>query len=464
MVTARRDASTVDAPAPPAKLRPVLRFARLPTRALRTVRAVLDHDDDFRARVAAGADESELGRASWLFLERPEGWDEELELLSAAAAEEDEDDQATRREGVAARRLAQVESTLDALRADHARSVASLDAAESALAEERAARATLERSVAELSARIVELGDDRAAAVKHLKATEALATNRLEELRAVRARVDELESLTADDGARGRDDVAVDGDDVPSGDAGRPAPAMPTPPAAEPVVVEVTAPTPWDGLDPQQVSDAVARAAQATASLGAALADAARLLTPAVATEPPAAPAEPLDPSGSSDTDRSAGREAARPPRRSPLRLRGGVHDDTAEGAEQLVSTPGAVVIVDGYNVSMEGWPALDRSQQRSSLTRALGSLRTRTGANVHVVFDGDADGRRPAVGAPLPVRVHFSPAEIEADDVILSMVADLPTDVPVVVASSDRRVAEGARRLGANVVRSDVLLSLLRR
>ena len=71
---------------------------------------------------------------------------------------------------------------------------------------------------------------------------------------------------------------------------------------------------------------------------------------------------------------------------------------------------------------------------------------------------------RRPSVGAPLPVRVHFSPADTEADDVILSMVAGLPTDTPVLVVSSDRRVAEGARRLGANSVRSSVLLELLRR
>ena len=67
-------------------------------------------------------------------------------------------------------------------------------------------------------------------------------------------------------------------------------------------------------------------------------------------------------------------------------------------------------------------------------------------------------------MGAPLPVRVHFSAAGTEADDLILDMVARLPTDVPVLVVSSDRRVAEGARRLGANAVASSVLLELLRR
>ena len=484
VVTARRDASTVDAPAPPTKLRPVLRFAKLPSRALQTVRAVLDSDDEFRARVAEGATENELGRASWLFLERPEGWDEEFELLAAAAVEESEDDEASRREGVAERRLAQVESTLESLRVDHGRSTAALDAAESALAEERAGRARLEADAAALSARLDELGAERAATVKHLKATEALATNRLDELRALRARVAELEEQLAQrptaEEPRGVAELPFDQQSPAdasgastAGDRGAlvaapavpavPAPAGPEPAGPEPAGPEPAGASPWNGLDPTQVADAVARAAAASAALSEALADAARLLVPepSPAVGPP--DTEPVSTEPSEDRDEPSA-PSIRPPRRSPLRLRGGVHDGTAEGVEQLASTPGAIVIVDGYNVSMEGWPALDRSQQRTSLTRALGALRNRTGANVHVVFDGDEDGRRPSVGAPLPVRVHFSPADVEADDVILAMVAELPTDVPVVVASSDRRVAEGARRLGANVVRSDALLALLRR
>ena len=476
MVTARRDASTIDAPAPPAKLRPVLRFAKLPSRALQTVRAVLDSDDAFRARVADGATETDLGRASWLFLERPEGWDDEFELLAAAAVEESEDDEASRREGVAERRLAQVESTLESLRVDHGRSTAALDAAESALAEERAGRARLEADAAALSARLDELAEERAATVKHLKATEALATNRLDELRALRTRVAELEERLAQQPAAPQEssDVAElpfdqqSLDQRPLDDASGEVVAPDRGTLAGVAVDQLaSAPapaSPWDGLDPAQVADAVARAAAATAALGDALADAARLLVPdpSLAVGPPAAAVTvPMEPAEVGDEPSAP---SIRPPRRSPLRLRGGVHDGTAEGVEQLASTPGAIVIVDGYNVSMEGWPALDRSHQRSSLTRALGALRNRTGANVHVVFDGDDDGRRPSVGAPLPVRVHFSPADVEADDVILAMVAELPTDVPVVVASSDRRVAEGARRLGANVVRSDALLALLRR
>jgi predicted RNA-binding protein with PIN domain len=140
-----------------------------------------------------------------------------------------------------------------------------------------------------------------------------------------------------------------------------------------------------------------------------------------------------------------------------------GVIDGSPEGVEQLLFTPQVILIADGYNISMEAWPQLDGSAQRSSLLNMLTALQARTSALVHVVFDGEGTGTRPAVGAPLAVRVHFSKAEVEADDLILEMVAGLPTDQPVVVVSSDRRVQDGARRLGANVVSSGQLLALSR-
>ena len=63
----------------PTGLLPFLRFARLPPAALAATRRVLEADAEFRARVAAATDESEVGREGWLFLTRPDGWDTELE-------------------------------------------------------------------------------------------------------------------------------------------------------------------------------------------------------------------------------------------------------------------------------------------------------------------------------------------------------------------------------------------------
>jgi len=123
------------------------------------------------------------------------------------------------------------------------------------------------------------------------------------------------------------------------------------------------------------------------------------------------------------------------------------------------------VVLVDGYNVSHEGWPGIPIAEQRRRLVDALTELVARTGADVRVIFDG-ADTAEPQAVATTarPVRVRFSPPDVEADDVIVAEVGDIPATRPVVVASSDRRVGDESRALGANLLRSSQLLALLRR
>jgi len=86
-----------------------------------------------------------------------------------------------------------------------------------------------------------------------------------------------------------------------------------------------------------------------------------------------------------------------------------------------------------------------------------------RTGADVHVVYDG-TDDKAGTDRTRRPVKVTFSPSGIEADDVILELVDDIPPRRSVLVASSDRRVQDGARERGANVISSQQLLAVLRR
>ena len=149
---------------------------------------------------------------------------------------------------------------------------------------------------------------------------------------------------------------------------------------------------------------------------------------------------------------------------RSPVRLPPATMDDTAAAAEFLVRVPSVLVLVDGYNVTKRGWPDLSLPEQRRWLLDAASGLAARTGAELVLVFDGDGD----AVRAPADrsrrsgVQLRFSPAGVEADDVLLELAAALPVERPIVVASSDRRVQEGARRTGANVVSSDQLLAVL--
>jgi len=115
--------------------------------------------------------------------------------------------------------------------------------------------------------------------------------------------------------------------------------------------------------------------------------------------------------------------------------------------------------------VSQTGWPDLAIAEQRRRLVDALTELAIRTGADISVVFDGADPLWPPVVPATARVvRVSFSPAEVEADDVVLARVADLDASRPVLVASSDRRVRDGAAGMGANVISSPQLLAALRR
>jgi predicted RNA-binding protein with PIN domain len=143
------------------------------------------------------------------------------------------------------------------------------------------------------------------------------------------------------------------------------------------------------------------------------------------------------------------------------VRLRRGAAADTAEGLAQLLEVPAMVVLVDGYNVSMTGWPGQPVARQRDRLLDLLGNVVAQRAADVHVVFDGAGGGERPAVSAPLPVRVHFTEAGVEADDRLIAFARDLPAARPVTVVSSDRRVRDGARRWGANVASAASLVEL---
>lgn len=124
------------------------------------------------------------------------------------------------------------------------------------------------------------------------------------------------------------------------------------------------------------------------------------------------------------------------------------------------VGLPGTHLVVDGYNVSKTGFGELSLADQRERLVRQLSALAARTSAEVTVVFDGAAvTTTRPFARG---VRVLFSAPGIQADDVIADLVRAEPTGRPVVVISSDRRVADHAVRTGARAAPSSVFLALL--
>jgi predicted RNA-binding protein with PIN domain len=402
-VVARAGLAERPAVDPPRELRPFLRFAKLPPRGAAVIRRVLDDDESFRSRVVAAADEAELERASWLFLTRPAGWEAAVDALTSAASTAAQASREAASESRASRRLAGAEDRIARLTADAAEARARAAQAVEELAALRRVRQDAGRRVSQ--------------AEGERDAARAEAARLRDEVAELRVRLDRLTAAST---------------------ASPSVPVAPPPPS----------------VDVAGVRAALDAARDAARSLAASL-DEATAALPADTAAPPAR--------------RPAAKRARALPTavgRRPIPLPPGLLDDSVEVAEHLVRTSGVVVLVDGYNATISAWPDLPLPEQRTRLVDALAELVARTGADATVVFDGTQEAP-PQVGSRTPrspVKILFSPADVPADDVILDLVDQVSPLRPVLVASDDRRVQDGARRRGANVLTRVQLLATLRR
>jgi len=435
---------------PPRSLRPFLQFARLPDRALDAAWRAIDEDEEFRARLVPGALEEHVGRAGFLFVNRPEGWEAELAELEADAAAAESAVEDEQEERSARRRLRAVEDSHRKTEAAARATAAELDQARAALAAEQRSRAEtdarLTAAAAEVDRLRAEAGSFRAAA-ERARSERAAHARDIEDLHA------QLAAATAEIGGL-RAAVSAPG-----------AVAEASMSRAEPA----SAPIPAALIDVPALRRAIDEAAAGFARIGDALAAAASAIGPDMLTEPEAEPTSDAPPTMPVIETREQPRRVASPrerePRRKPVALPPAIFHDAPEAADHLVRLNGVVVLVDGYNVSHVRWAELPIAEQRRRVVDMLGELAARTGADVHVVFDGvePVEPRQPPERRRL-VRVSFSPSDTEADDVIVAMVGAIPRHRPVVVASNDRRVQTEASQAGANVISSDQLLAIIGR
>jgi predicted RNA-binding protein with PIN domain len=399
-------------PAPKA-LRPLLQFKKLPNKALSTVRKVLEDDESFRILVATAADQATediVGRPSWLWLHRPDGWEDELAALVDAEpghgrspAKDDADRALAARLERAESRVRQQTAELEVLRSEVQRARQAREQADAELAKVTTRAEELERAADRLRRKSEREGGD-------LHAAQETAAAGRDEIEALRVELSEAERKLAEV-ARGS---------------------------------EAAAP-----LDLAALDGAVTVAAE----LAATLRELAGSLRPAGPA--PGAPEAPAPPVIASSTRATVRRRALRIPR--------GLHAGTLAADTWLLTGAGARLVVDGYNVAKLGWPDQVLADQRDRLVDLLDDLAVRHQASIEVVFDG-ADVGAFRTGRRRHVEVSFSPAGVLADDVIRERVATVPVERPVVVVTDDRAVVDDVRAAGANVVTSAGLLAVARR
>ncbi len=413
-------------------------FARLSAAAYATIVRVVDDDGIFRARVAEVADEEDIGRASWLWLHRPVGWQDDPAMSGPAAPLERPEPADRRDDKAATARLRKAVADADAARRRTA----------DQLAEARRAEAAARTERDELAATLGALRDERNAAVRRSKEVEAqLATTR-RDLKLARQATTEAEEELARLRAAG-----------PPPDRSAPAPA---PLAPEQSAVPAVPPPVAEAFDRGAVAASVAAAAAAASDLAAALGRAASDLAEPAGSAEPSDSAEPngTAPSGASTSEAPSAHKSGKKRKkhrkgsaRSAPALPPGIFDGTPEAHRALLADPANLVVVDGYNVARAAWSDLVPEEERRRTVALLDEVQARSGGRVVVVFDGDD-----AVTAPKAsknVRVRFSATGQTADDAIVDLLAATPEATPVVVVSSDRAVAADARRQGAVAVGS---------
>jgi predicted RNA-binding protein with PIN domain len=474
-----RAGERADPPVPaPAAVRRYLSFQRFPERAAESVRRALEEDDGFRLRVreavVAGAPpgeppEAAVGEAGWLLLDRPADGEARLEALLEAAAVAAAAERQERDDRRAGKRLARAEAQLDEARAAAGaaagREAEVREALDGELARARALQAALEAE----RQRSARLAGERAEAVRQLEEARRRLHDRAEERRSLRARAVELQAeVDALRAEVARAAAAPAGSGATTGARdrpdGNPAPAGEDGPAVGGAGTTAGADPAFGAEERRALAEAMGDAAAAVAALGAALERAGAVVGPPVDRGDGGAPAADRRAATGGGDDLAGATDRPPPLRRLPARLPVGMFDDGVEAAAFLVRLPGAVLVVDGYNVSMAGWSDQPLAQQRRRLVDALRNLQARTGVEPVVVFDGAEVDSGPTGSLPRSVQVRFSPPGVIADDVVVELVDRYPTDRAVVVATSDRELQGRVAGLGANTVSSGQMVELLRR
>jgi len=448
---------------PPPSLRPFLRFQKLPPAALTPVRRAVEEDETFRSMVAAVATEDVVDRASWLWLHRPDGWEDELGARLQETQVDGTDTGAGRRRSsgrVEAGRLEAAESRTRRLSAE-------LQIARQEVTRSRDAIARAEEEAARASTRADELDRALSRTRSRLERAERErdeAQGALVELQEAARMHPVAQPAVADEG-RGTVETAPsppavdrtwETDEATAAESAGTPVAGPSPVPAMPATVNGVHGGPVPSVVSAAALDALGEAARAATSLASALAG----LTASLSVgsgEIESSTLQPLAPAVVSAPERRA-RGA-----RVPLRLPRGMVEGSTEADTWLLTEAGAAVVVDGYNVAKLGWPDQVLGEQRERLLRAVDDMACRYHTSVQVVFDGADVG--PVRGERRRrVAVRFSPSTISADDVIRKVVADTPSIQPVIVVTNDAAVVRDVRAAGANVVSSEGLLRVARR
>ena len=383
---------------PPARLKQFLAFRKFPERALNQVREVVETDEEFRERVVAAIKEEDVSRVGWLWLVRPEGWEQECQELATVAEQESE--QAAGAQSLLAleQKLQRADGVLEKVERQREKADKDRDAAKSEVIQARTEARQASEMAGRLTADLAQLRTKGKAAQKNMERLLRKEARNEAKLKSSQTRIDRLEKELRDSREQHsvevsslKERLAAAEDEVAMARAAGFKPPEPEGPeqADEPEPLTKRTPVPMPGGLLNDTPEAAEHL----------------LRTPKVV----------MLVDGYNVTFKNWQEMSVRDQR---VRLLQRLDELSAR-----YSGPDIVVVFDGTETDYDYIPTTPRS---------------------------------------LGVTVRFSPSGVEADDVIIEKCREYPLWQPLVVVSHDSQVREGARKLGANLVQPSKLLMLM--
>ncbi len=154
----------------------------------------------------------------------------------------------------------------------------------------------------------------------------------------------------------------------------------------------------------------------------------------------------------------SSSSEPASAAKRAPVQIPQGLSITSPQALKEIFSQDDLMVLIDGYNVSLNNFQNLSLELQRERTISCATNVESRYHPSCVVVFDGQSSTTRGRVQSK--VHVVFSPQDTTADDVIIERIKVTPPDRPIIVVSSDKNLAARAKGLGCEIITSEAFVN----
>ena len=136
-----------------------------------------------------------------------------------------------------------------------------------------------------------------------------------------------------------------------------------------------------------------------------------------------------------------------------------GMNLESDAALRTVFTQPNLVVLIDGYNVSLNSFGDLNLELQRERTIACATNIESRFHPSCVLIFDGQSSTTRGRIQSK--VHVVFSPSGVTADDIIIERVRVTPLERPIIVVTSDRNLGARAKGLGCQVISSKSFVSV---